>query len=347
MTPEYYAGQYRQAAHFIRCVQSGDISVGEDPDRMQIIASGPNGDDYDFTEKFLNGIAGGFNLNAAMNGFMTDGMSCHYYSFPDFRKVIGKAMAEGKLASNPLALLPPANEFDEYDWYYMLNRAARIEEIIMKHDEIMSRFDPEKKIGLMVDEWGAWNGVEPGTNPSFLFQQNTMRDAVLAALSLNIFNKHSDRVHLTTIAQMVNVLQAVIMTEGERMVRTPTYYVYDLYKEHQNATLLQSEIERRTIGGEDYLLTNLYESCSVSESGDVLCTICNTSLDTGESIEAVVNGMAVRSAKARILTGDPHACNTFDDPDRIGIRPWSVQVTEIGFSCEVPAGSVVSITLHE
>ena len=124
----------------------------------------------------------------------------------------------------------------------------------------------------IVDEWGTWFDVEPDTNPGFLYQQSTMRDALVAAINLNIFNQHSDRVVMANIAQMVNVLQAVILTEGSKMLLTPTYHVFDLYKEHQGATLLESSLETETIGGENPV-PNLTQSVSVSESGALHITI--------------------------------------------------------------------------
>ena len=123
-----------------------------------------------------------------------------------------------------------------------------MDELITRHTDIMSRYDPEHKVGLVVDEWGTWYDVEPGTNPGFLYQQNTMRDAIVAAVTLNIFNAHSDRVVMANIAQLVNVLQSVILTEGEKMVLTPTYHVFDLYKHHHDATLLNSHLETEEIG---------------------------------------------------------------------------------------------------
>lgn len=341
MTPEYYATQYRQAAHFIKTATNGGIAAmlnGEHTEKLKLIASGPNADDYSFTEKFIEGLNGGYQLNAAMNGFMADGMSCHYYSFPNMREALS---AGGNFLTN----LKTAEEFGEKDWYYLLNEAAKIDGIITQHDHVMSKFDPKKMIGLAVDEWGAWHGPEKGTNPAFLFQQNTMRDAVLAALSLNIFNKHSDRVHLTTIAQMINVLQSIILTEGDKMVLTPTYYVYDMYKDHQNATLLGSYVEKHGVGEAGYVLNNIYESCSVDAEGNMLCTLCNTSLDNSETIDATIFGTKIKSAAATILTDDPHACNTFERPDRVGLKSWTVEITDNGFRCELPAASVVSLKL--
>ena len=89
-----------------------------------------------------------------------------------------------------------------------------MEELVTRHSTIMDKYDPNKKVALAVDEWGIWTDVEPGTNPGFLYQQNSLRDAIVAATTLNIFNNHSDRVRLANLAQTVNVLQALVLTQG-------------------------------------------------------------------------------------------------------------------------------------
>src|SRR5690606_16205400 len=118
-----------------------------------------------------------------------------------------------------------------------------MEELVVKHSAIMDKYDPEKRVALVVDEWGGWYEVEPGTNPGFLYQQNTMRDAVIAGMTLNIFNNHAERVRMANLAQTINVLQAVILTEGEKMLLTPTYHVMEMYKVHQDAQLIPLHIK--------------------------------------------------------------------------------------------------------
>ena len=149
-----------------------------------------------------------------------------------------------------------ATEFTEIDWLWNLGGALRIEEILIGHEKIMDKYDPEKRVAIMFDEWGAWHAVEPGTNPGFLYQQNSLRDAMVAGLTLNIFNNHCDRVKMSNIAQMVNVLQAMILTDGPKMVLTPTYFVYYLYAVHHDATLLPTEL-----AGPEYTF----------ELGDAIC----------------------------------------------------------------------------
>src|ERR1700730_5824726 len=150
---------------------------------------------------------------------LMDGISLHYYTIPS-----GSWTHKGA-----------ATGFDEAAWTMTLNRTLRMQELLQKHGAVMDRYDADKKVWLLVDEWGTWYDVEPGTNPGFLFQQNSMRDAIVAALTLNIFAHHADRVKAANIAQMVNVLQAMILTRGDKMVLTPTYHVFDLYKPYQDA----------------------------------------------------------------------------------------------------------------
>ena len=150
-----------------------------------------------------------------------NGISLHYYTVPNTWDKKGSATL-----------------FDDNEYFRTWEKAAHMEELIERHSSIMDQYDPEKRLGLIVDEWGAWYDVEPGTNPGFLFQQNTLRDALLAGLTLNIFHRHADRVKMANIAQMVNVLQAMIFTQDEKMIVTPTYHLFDMYKVHQDATLL-------------------------------------------------------------------------------------------------------------
>lgn len=340
MRPQYYADQYRQAAHFINtAIGSGMTAMinGGKVEKTKLIASGPNHEDYHFTEEFMKGLtADSYMFNAAGGQLMADGLSLHYYTFPGRMDIEGGGL---------FGSMPTAGQFDKAQWYQLLKTTAKIDEIVTRHDNIMSHYDPKKTVGLMVDEWGAWYRTEPGTNPAHLFQQNTMRDAVLAAINLSIFNKHSDRVKLTTIAQMVNVLQSIILTEGDKMVLTPTYHIYDMFKDHQNATLLGSFVENKQVGVESAQLDKIFESCSMDAEGNMLCTLCNTSIDTSETIDATIYGVAVKTVEATILCADPHAMNTFEAPDAVTIKTWKADVTDGGFKVELPAASVVSLKL--
>lgn len=290
MSPEYYSDLYRHYQTFVK---------NYNPDRkIKRLAVGPSDKDYAWTETLLKKCyerAGSWN-NA--HGFM-DGLTLHYYTLPyDWAK---KGAATG---------------FNEKEWYMTLKKTLFMEEYISGHSAIMDRYDPEKQIGLMVDEWGTWYDVEEGTNPGFLYQQNTIRDALVAGINLNIFNKHSDRVKMANIAQLVNVLQAVILTEGEKMIKTPTYYVFKMYSAHQDNDLLESSIDTKKVGLEDeYMVPNLTESVSVDRRGKIIITVTNLSLDEEAMIESVLLGANIKDVKAKIVKGKMDDHNTFDAPD--------------------------------
>jgi len=207
MTPEFYADQYRRYSEFCKNYPGAPL---------KLIASGANSDDYNWTDVVMKNISLG----------NTWGISMHYYT------LVGDWNHKGS-----------ATQFGEDGYFKGMTSCLRIEELIRKHSAIMDKYDPQKKTALVVDEWGGWYEAEPGTNPSFLFQQNTMRDAVLAGVTLNIFNNHCDRVRMANLAQMVNVLQAVILTDKEKIILTPTYHVMEMYNVHQNATLIPVEIK--------------------------------------------------------------------------------------------------------
>lgn len=288
MTPEYYGNLYRRYQTYVRNYKQGE--------EIFKICCGPNVDDYHWTEGVLKTT---HDHAEQFHGFM-NGLSLHYYTHPEGWEIKGSAL-----------------DFDEEVWYKTLNKTLFMEELICRHGAIMDQYDPEKKIGMIVDEWGTWYTCEPGTNPGFLYQQNTMRDALVAGINLNIFNKHCDRVKMANLAQIVNVLQAVILTDGERMLKTPTYHVFDLYKEHQDAELLDSYIETEEIGTEEWKVPNLQESVSLGKDGKIHVTLNNLSVEKAYDIEAVFAETQIRAAEGRILTNEMHAHNTFEEPDAV------------------------------
>ena len=321
MTPEYYANLYRRYQTYVRHYDSAAP--------IQKICGGPNVDDTNWTKKVLDTCYASPN-NPSAHGFM-DGLSLHYYVHPGGWDKKGSA-----------------TDFDEKTWYLTMEKALYIEELINMHSRIMDEFDPEKKIGLMVDEWGCWFDVEPGTNPGFLYQQSTMRDALVAAVSLNIFNRHCDRVKLACIAQMVNVLQSVVLTEGDKMILTPTYHVFHMYRHHQGAQLLDSELAgTETAGVGESSVPALQESVSMQEDGTVIVTIANMSVEKSYPVDLVFMEKKPESAEARILTNEMHAKNTFEEPDVVKEEDFDgVTLTERGASFTIPACSVVSLRLR-
>lgn len=258
-----------------------------------------------------------------------DGLSLHYYTVPNNWNKKGKAL-----------------EFTAEEYYSTIENAYKMEELVQRHGEIMNRYDPQKKVGMIVDEWGTWYDVEEGTNPGFLYQQNTIRDAVVAGLTLNIFNKHCDRVKMANIAQTVNVLQAVALTDGENMLLTPTYYIFKMYKEHQENTLLGSFITSKNISRKAEL-PQLIESASMNENGKIVSTVVNTSLEESAQIQCQIADFKVKGISAEILTGDVSAHNTFENKANVKTRDFlDFELMTDGFTATLPPCSVVKFAIE-
>lgn len=319
MTPEYYGNLYRRYQTYVR---------NYNPQKPIFkIACGPNVDDYGWTEGVMSTC---FRAPEFLHGFM-DGISLHYYTHPGGWEHKGSA-----------------TDFDEKMWYQTLKKTLYMEELIRRHGAIMDKYDRNHKVGMIVDEWGTWYDVEPGTNPGFLYQQNTMRDALVAAINLNIFNKNCNRVKMANIAQMVNVLQAVILTEGSKMVKTPTYHVFNMYKYHQDGELLDSFIETREIGLEEQnMVPDLSESVSVDREGRIHVTVANLSVSEAREIETIVSGEKVKAAQGEILVGGMKDHNTFDKPEQVKPVPFEgVKLTGgESLSFQIPACSVVHLVI--
>lgn len=319
MTPEYYANLYRRYQTYVRHYGNAEP--------IKKVCGGPNVADYFWTEGVLKTCFAPPHPDF-MHGYM-DGLSLHYYVHPEGWEIKGSA-----------------TEFDGKVWYKTMAKAKYIEELIERHGAIMDQYDPEKKIGMIVDEWGCWFTVEPGTNPGFLYQQNTMRDALVAGVSLDIFNKHSDRVKMACIAQMVNVLQSVILTEGPKMILTPTYHVFHMYRHHQDAELVQSSMTGlKTIGKEDeWQVPNLSESVSVSADGTINITLSNLSIEEDETMEIAFAESKASRVTAAIVTNEMHAYNTFEEPDKVKEEVFTDYTVENGvIKLTVPKCSVMSI----
>lgn len=301
MRPDYYADVYRRYQTFVR--QYGK-------DKIYKIACGPNIDDYNWMDRVMS-IAAPF----------MDGISLHHYA------LTGAWEDKG-----------PALGFEESQWWSLLKSAKKMDELITKHSTIMDKYDPEKRVGLIVDEWGSWLAVEPGTNPGFLYQQNTIRDAMVAALTLNIFHKHADRVHMANIAQTVNVLQAMILTEGDKMVKTPSYHVFDLYKVHQDADVVAS------YGNESDTL-----SYTVSKKdGMISISLCNYSLTDTQTLD-VAGEFGDTIAEARYITADKmDEHNDFEHPENITIKDFNgAKLVDGQLSITIPPMSVATIRIPE
>ena len=328
MTPEFYANEYRRYQTYVRQYKGGGIPDIDTTDMIRRIACGPNSGDTEWTEGVLKTLFR--HCEARLHG-NADGLSLHYYTVPGSWEHKGSA-----------------TEFDEAEWYKTLAKANEMERLIQAHGVIMDQFDPDKKIGMIVDEWGNWFDVEPGTNPGFLYQQNTMRDALVAALTLNIFNKHSDRVRMACIAQMVNVLQSVILTDGPRMVKTPTWHVFNLFKDHQEAQLVDSSIETVQIGEtEEFMVPNLTESASIDPEGRLVITVGNLSVTEDYPVDTVITGFEGQKVSAEILQGPMQAMNTFEEPEAVIAKEFAVVQTGDGVAFTIPACSVVRIIVEK
>ncbi|MCM1118573.1 MAG: alpha-N-arabinofuranosidase [bacterium] len=319
MTPEYYGNLYRRYQTYVRNYRKGE--------EIFKVCCGPNSDDYRWTENVLKTT---FDHAEYSHGFM-NGLSLHYYTVPrDSWEDKGSAL-----------------DFDEDTYYVTLNKTLRMEKLIKGHGAIMDRFDPEKKIGLIVDEWGTWYNVEPGTNPGFLYQQNTMRDALVAGINLNIFNKNCDRVKMANIAQLVNVLQSVILTEGDKMIKTPTYHVFNMYKCHQDAELLESYVETQEIGGERSKVPNLQESVSLGKDGRIHVTLNNLSVTESYDIDAIFTETQIKGVEGTILTGEMHAHNSFEEPTAVQTEGFDkVEISGQGLKFTIPACSVLHLAIE-
>lgn len=260
------------------------------PNDIVRIASGANSDNYNWTETLMK------NIPANMLG----GLALHHYSVIDWNK-----KGDGV-------------DFTEDQYFATMKEALKMEELVTKHSAIMDKYDPNKKIDLVVDEWGGWYDVEKGTNPGFLYQQNTMRDAVLAGSTLNIFNNHADRVRMANLAQCVNVLQAVILTDKAKMITTPTYHVMKMYNVHQGATLLPVNFNspRYTYKGE--MLPAVSVSASKDQNRVVHISLVNIDSKNKNKIEIDVKGLGVKNFTGTILTSAKlQDYNSFEVPNKI------------------------------
>lgn len=321
MRPQYYADEYRRYQTYVR---NYDGKKG-----IQKVCCGANVDDYDWTKKVLETTCDHTPKN--FHGFM-DGLSLHYYVHPEGWEMKGSA-----------------TDFDEEGWYKTLKKALYMDTLIIRHGCIMDEFDPEKKIGMIVDEWGCWFDVEPGTNPGFLYQQNTVRDALVAGITLNIFNKHSDRVKMANLAQIVNVLQSVLLTEGAKMIRTPTYYVFHMYRHHQGAQLLESTlIDIKESGIGQWKVPMITESVSMDKKGIITVTLNNLSVSKTQrlEIELIGSGSIYQVAEAHIVSGKMKQYNTFEEPEKVTEKAFT-DYTRSGKKIQVmlPSCSVLEIRL--
>ncbi|NJD09335.1 MAG: alpha-N-arabinofuranosidase [Gemmatimonadetes bacterium] len=324
MTPQHYADVYRNFAEFIRSmrgVQPFRIASGPYMDRRLAVDLNDWGDPFEWTETLMREAGGDI-----------DGVDFHYYTFA---RLFG-------------ATSPSATDFDEHDWFVTMDLALNIDSLIDRHASIMDRYDPGKRVSMIIGEWGLWHDVEPGTNPGFLYQQSTIRDAVLAGIHLNIFNNHADRIRMANLAQTINVLQSVILTQGEQLLLTPTYHVFDLYQVHQDAVLLPTHLEHSayTVGKDS--VEAVTASASRDRNGRVHITLTNQDPNRSRALAIELRGMTAAAVSGRVLTGDAmNAHNTFADPKHVvPVDFTGMRLRGNTLSVDLPPRSVVALEVR-
>ncbi|MDR0542428.1 MAG: alpha-N-arabinofuranosidase [Dysgonamonadaceae bacterium] len=310
MTADFYADLYRRYSTYCR-------NYGEN--FLYRIAGGANTDDYNWTETLMRKAAR-----------QMQGISLHYYTVP---------RSWGDKGS--------ATQFDEEEYFTTIQKTLYMEELLSKHSNIMDRYDPAKRVGLVPDEWGTWFNVEPGSNPGFLYQQNTLRDAIVAGVNLNIFNTHCDRVKMANIAQTINVLQAVILTDNEKMLLTPTYWVFWLYKVHQDATLLPVSFSgaKYQLNGKEMDAVSV--SASKDASGKIHITLVNIDPNKTQAIDAELRGVTLKNVSGKILTSAKlNDFNSFERPNTLTVKDFrDAKLSGGKLNVVLPAKSVVMLEI--
>jgi alpha-N-arabinofuranosidase len=308
MTPEYYSNLYKQFSTFC----PGEFKI----------SSGGISDDLDWTETIMNATK--------KNRELIQGYSYHYYT------ICHNWTKKGAVVN-----------FNESEWFSTMQKTSVVDENLSQHTAIMDRSDPEKKIALIADEWGNWFDPEPGDNPAFLYQQNTLRDAVTAGLYLNIFNNHCDRVKMANIAQMVNVLQSVILTKDAKIVLTPTYYVFKMYAVHQDATMLPIKLKSAEYSSGSDKINSLSVSASRDKFGKIHISIANLDPAKENKLSCEIRGASVKRITGEIITAEKmNAYNDFGKPEEVMIKPFTGAQLDKGLlNVTLPAKSVVMLEL--
>ena len=312
MYPEYYSDLYRRYATYCR---------NYDGNQLFKVASGASDYDYKWTRVLMERA-----------GSMMNGISLHYYT------VTGWVGSKGS-----------ATQFTPDDYYWTMGKCREIEDVLKKHIAIMDELDPQNNVALLLDEWGTWWAVEPNTLPGHLFQQNTLRDAFVASLSLDIFHKYTRRLKMCNIAQVVNVLQSMILTDGPRMVLTPTYHVFRMYKVHQDATYLPVDIQCDTMQVRDNRTLPLVSAtASKDKNGKIHLSISNIDTENARELTIRLNGAQTKGVTGEILTAAHiNDYNSFDKPETGVPRPFKdARIRKGVLTLTMPAKSIVTLELQ-
>jgi alpha-N-arabinofuranosidase len=311
MTPEFYADQFNRYSTYARNYHNAPLLK---------IAGGANAGDYNWTEVLMKKAAG-----------QMWGLSLHYYTIPTGNW--------GKKGS--------ATSFTEGEYFNTMKSTLRMDELVTKHSTVMDRYDPQRRVGLVVDEWGIWTDVEPGTNPGFLYQQNSLRDALIAGTNLNIFNNHAERVRMANLAQTLNVLQSIVLTRGVQMILTPTYHVFDMYKVHQDAKKININFEspKYTVDGNSISAINM--SASIDSNGVTHLTIVNIDAHTNIPLRFNLSSINWKGVQGTIITsGALTDFNDFDSAPKVFIKNFTgAQKEGTDLVVTIPAKSIVALEL--
>jgi alpha-N-arabinofuranosidase len=313
MTPAYYADLYKRYATFLK---------GPEGNRPKRVASGGSNEQIIWTETLASAV-----------GSNMDGISHHYYTLPT-----GEWEVKGKAVG-----------FTEQEWISTLFNTMRIDEYLSLNEAVLDEHDPEGEVGLYLDEWGTWYDPEPGREAGFLYQQNSLRDALVAALNFNIFHRHTKRLHMANIAQTVNVLQAVILTEGEKMLLTPTYHAFEMYKPFQDSTFIPNafaSMPEYTLDG--VTVPRVSATSAKTKDGALVLGLVNLDPNKAAQVEATIEGFAGGTATGRVLTaGAIDAHNTFEAPETVKPAALEVELADGKLLLELPAKSVTVVTVTE
>ena len=311
MRPEYYSDLYRRYATY--CRNYGD-------NRLFKIASGASDYDYKWTDVLMDRV-----------GHRMDGLSLHYYT------VLGWGGSKGS-----------ATEFDDGDYYWTMGKCREVDEVIKKHCDIMDKYDKNKRIALLLDEWGTWWDEEPGTVRGHLYQQNTLRDALVASLSFDIFHKYTDRLKMANIAQVANVLQAMVLTDDDKMVLTPSYYVFKMYNVHQDAIYLPLELVCDTMDVRDNRqVPILSATASKDQAGKIHISISNVDLKKAQEVVINLPGLKGKKVTGEILTAaSVNSFNSFEKPNEVVIKPFvGAKIKNNQLVVKIPAHSIVTLEI--
>jgi alpha-N-arabinofuranosidase len=307
MRPEYYGDLFRRYSTYCRDYNGN---------HLYRIASGASDYDYNWTETLMKNV-----------GHRMAGISLHYYTVTGWSGSKGSAL-----------------NFTNDDYYWTIGKCREIEDVVKKHMAIMDKYDPKKQVGLLVDEWGTWWDEEPGTIPGHLYQQNTMRDAFVASTTLDIFHKYTDRIKMTNIAQIANVLQSMILTEGDKMLLTPTYHVFEMYNVHQDATYLPLDLTcERKVVRDDRIVPMVSATASRDKNGVIHISLSNISLDESQEIELSLGDVKAKSVTGRILTSDKISdYNSYEHPNTVAPKAFNgAKINKGNLKITLPSKSIV------